>query len=53
LKDIFKRLGIMKMLEAGAEIFQKLEPELDKNRPAPQHWIQVLVLCCSLVPLHY
>jgi hypothetical protein len=27
-----------KMVGAGAEIFDKLEPEPHKNGPAPQHW---------------
>jgi hypothetical protein len=27
-----------KMVGAGAEIFDKLEPESHKNEPAPQHW---------------
>jgi hypothetical protein len=26
------------MVGAGAEIFDKLEPEPHKNGPAPQHW---------------
>jgi hypothetical protein len=27
------------MVGAGAEIFDKLEPEPHKNGPAPQHWV--------------
>jgi hypothetical protein len=33
--DFFVRY-MEKMVGAGAEIFDKLEPH--KNRPAPQHW---------------
>jgi hypothetical protein len=27
---------------AGADIFDKLEPEPHKHRPAPQHWKNVI-----------
>jgi hypothetical protein len=35
---IFEYMG--KMVRAGAETLDKLEPELEqhKNGPAPQHW---------------
>jgi hypothetical protein len=41
--EFFKKY-VGKMVGAGggarAEIFDKVEPEPHKNRPAPQHWLQ-------------
>jgi hypothetical protein len=35
--DFFRKY-MGKMVGAGAEIFDKLEPKPHKNGPAPQHW---------------
>jgi hypothetical protein len=33
-----KNVGIWTLLKAGAGRFEKSDPDLDKNRPDPQHW---------------
>jgi hypothetical protein len=38
---MYRYLKRGKMVRAGAEIFDKLEPEPHKNGPAPQHWFCV------------
>jgi hypothetical protein len=37
---LFFKKYMGKMVGAGAEIFDQLEPEPHKNGPAPQHWSQ-------------
>jgi hypothetical protein len=40
--DFFRKY-MGKMVGAGAEIFDKLEPESHKNGPAPQHWLGIRI----------
>jgi hypothetical protein len=46
----FVRKYMGKMVGAGAEIFDKLEPEPHKNGPAPQHWVTPDLF--SVLPFH-